>query len=180
MRGPSVVVMGVSGTGKTTVAEALARRTGRLYLEGDDFHPASNKERMGAGIALTDADRAPWLAALADRMTLAYREGTAVALSCSALRRAYRDVLRGAQGGCLFVHLTGEARELRRRMAERAARTDHYMPTSLLDSQLHVLEPLDADEAGVAIDTGGGPEATIEAVVRAVDGLHRLSRSTVR
>lgn len=160
--------MGVSGCGKSRIGARLAETRGIPFIEGDAFHSAGNVARMAAGIALTDADRRDWLQAL--RARLAERDGDVV-LSCSALRRAYRDVLRGegddVQDDVRFVHLAG-AREL---LAERMGnRPGHYMPGSLLDSQLATLEPLQADEAGITLDIAATPEQLVEQIQAWIDG----------
>ncbi|MFN0113390.1 MAG: gluconokinase [Paracoccaceae bacterium] len=136
-----IVVMGVSGSGKSTLGAALAGRLGIGYRDGDDLQPAANVEKMRSGIALTDADRWPWLDRVAD--TLA---GEApVVVSCSALRRVYRDRIRaGAGGQVAFVHLAGDREVLAERMR---ARRGHYMPVSLIDSQYAALEPPGPEEA---------------------------------
>lgn len=144
---PLVVVMGVSGSGKSTVAIELARRLGVPFCEGDDLHPPANVAKMKAGEPLDDADRAPWLAALNDWMH-AHREGGVV--SCSALRRRYRDRLReGLEPPPAFVLLDPPRAVLERRMA---ARRDHFMPASLLDSQLATLERPEADEQALRLE----------------------------
>lgn len=150
-----VVVMGVSGSGKTTVGRALADRLGWEYLEGDALHPPANVERMSAGVALTDDDRHDWLAAIADRLAAASTSGQGLVAACSALKRGYRDRLRAAAPGLHLVHLHGSRELLERRLG---ARTGHYMPASLLQSQLDTLEPPGGDEHpwryDVARDTG--------------------------
>lgn len=138
-----IVVMGVSGCGKSTLASAAAGRLGRPFLEGDDLHPPANRAKMAAGIALTDDDRWPWLRLVRSWMA----ENADGVVACSALRRAYRDLLRTA-GGVLFVHISVPAGDLRKRLAERRG---HWMPAALLDSQLAVLEPLAPGE-GVTLD----------------------------
>lgn len=146
-----VVVMGVSGTGKTTVAERLADRLGRVFVEGDSLHPPANVAKMSQGLPLDDEDRRPWLAALAGVLAEHDRAGTSTVLTCSSLRRAYRDVLRGGPAdpaSVFFVHLDAPAEVLARRMKER----EHFMPASLLRSQLDTLEPLGEDEAGARVD----------------------------
>ena len=153
-----LVVMGVSGTGKSTTAALLAERLGRPMIEGDDLHPAANVAAMHAGRALTDADRAPWLRAIRDAMTAA---GGSTVVTCSALRRAYRDVLRTAEGRVRFVHLVVPADELERRLTERRG---HFMPATLLASQLATLEPLQPDEDGIEL-TVDGAEATVDAIL---------------
>lgn len=143
------VIMGVSGCGKSSVGEQLASALHVTYLEGDDYHSAANVAKMSAGQPLTDDDRAGWLDALREQIALARERNEGLVLSCSSLKRRYRDVLRGGDPHLRFAHLHG-SREL---LAERmAARHNHYMPPSLLDSQLASLEPLQADEAGIVLD----------------------------
>ncbi|MFE3600857.1 gluconokinase [Streptomyces sp. NPDC059096] len=161
-----VVVMGVAGTGKTTVGPLLAAALGVPYAEGDDFHPPENIAKMSAGTPLEDADRWPWLDAIGDWAH--GRAGLGGVVSSSALKRAYRDRLRAAAPGAVFLHLAGERPLVERRMAERKG---HFMPTALLDSQYAALENLGADEAGVAVDVSGTPEEITE---RAVAALRRL------
>lgn len=144
-RGELLVVMGVAGAGKTTVGSALAARLGLPYADADDFHPAANVAKMRAGVPLDDEDRRPWLAAVGSWLT--GREAGGV-VSCSALRRSYRDVLRGRAPGARFVHLDGPAEVVAQRVA---ARTDHFMPPSLVASQVALLEPLADDEDGVTV-----------------------------
>ncbi len=161
-----VVVMGVAGTGKTTIGPLLAARLGVPYAEGDDFHPEANIAKMSAGTPLTDDDRWPWLDAIG---AWAHgRAGQGGVVSCSALKRSYRDRLRAAAPGVVFVHLAGDQALIEGRMAQRRG---HFMPTALLDSQFATLQPLEEDEAGVAVDVSGGPE---EIADRAVTALHDL------
>jgi gluconokinase len=165
----AVVVMGVCGTGKTTVGEALAGRLGCRFLEGDEFHPPENVEKMARGEALEDGDRWPWLDRLGDAIGAAVRaEGTAdphVVASCSALKRVYRDRLRARSGeAILFVLLDGDEAMLTKRMA---ARTDHYMPPSLLPSQLRTLERPAADEEALVLDAGNPPAVLVEKILAA-------------
>lgn len=163
MAGPTqhVVVTGVAGAGKSTVAQRLAADLGLELAEGDDFHPQANIEKMASGTALTDEDRRPWLEALADWTGERRAAGQGTVLTCSALRRAYRDVLRRAAPGTFFVHLYGDPAVLRRRLESR----EHFMPVSLLDSQLATLEPLGPDESGVALDV----DATVDEIVARVE-----------
>lgn len=156
-----IVVMGVSGSGKTTVATAVAASLGRPLAEGDSFHSAAHRAQMARGVPLTDEDRRPWLAALRDWMD-AHPSGV---LTCSALRRAYRDLLRPA----FFVELTVPAEVLAERMS---ARTDHFMPASLLPSQLDLLEPLEPDEDGVTVDASRPAEAVIAKARGALERAH--------
>ena len=152
------VMMGVCGCGKTTAALSLQKHLNQCsYAEGDDFHTQANRDKMGAGIPLTDEDRYPWLCNLRDWMTEQAQSGAAYTIvTCSALKRQYRDILRGAQGKTAFIHLTPpQTINLERMMA----RQGHYMKADMLDSQLEILEELGADEYGVKIDNPGSPEA---------------------
>lgn len=161
-----VVVMGVAGTGKTTIGPLVARALGVPYAEGDDFHPPANVAKMSAGVPLEDDDRLPWLDAIG--RWAQERAGLGGVVSSSALKRAYRDRLRAAAPGLVFLHLTGDRELIERRMGERRG---HFMPTALLDSQFATLQPLQADETGVAVDVAGTPE---EITDRAVAALRRL------
>lgn len=141
------VVMGVAGCGKSTVGEALAPGLGGIYFDGDNFHPSENIAKMSRGEPLTDADRWPWLRRIGAE--IAAQKGIVVC-GCSALRRVYRDVIREASGEpVLFIHLAGSRELIERRMA---ARSRHFMPLSLLESQFATLEPPDADEDAVSIE----------------------------
>ncbi|MFF8930816.1 gluconokinase [Streptomyces longwoodensis] len=167
MRTPHVVVvMGVAGTGKTTIGPLLAARLGVPYAEGDDFHPRANIAKMTAGVPLDDEDRWPWLDAIG--AWAHERAGLGGVVSCSALKRSYRDRLRAAAPGVVFVHLTGDRALIEDRMSHRQG---HFMPTALLDSQFATLQPLGADEAGVDVDVAGGPEEIAERAVAALDRL---------
>lgn len=152
-RGLAVVVMGVAGCGKTTVAAALAARVGGAFIEADALHSPAAVAQMRVGVPLTDVDRAPWLDRVAGRMrdTAATGHGPVFA-ACSALRRSYRDRLRAGIGpncSVVFVHLDVVRSDLAARIS---GRPDHFMPVALLDSQLATLEPLGADEPGLTID----------------------------
>lgn len=162
-RQPVLVVMGVSGSGKSTMAAHLAERLGWDFLEGDDLHPLPNVEKMAAGISLNDDDRAPWLDAVAAWITEHTAADKPGIVTCSALKRRYRDVLRGQN--VVFVHLVGTKGLLGARMA---ARVDHFMPTSLLDSQLETLEELDSDEQGILVDATRTPAEGVAAVLKAL------------
>ncbi|GHE01953.1 gluconokinase [Streptomyces alanosinicus] len=167
MRTPQVVVvMGVAGTGKTTIGPLLAARLGVPYAEGDDFHPRANIDKMSAGVPLDDSDRRPWLDAIGQWAH--GRAGLGGVVSSSALKRSYRDRLRAAAPGIVFVHLTGDRKLIEDRMTQRRG---HFMPTALLDSQLATLQPLEPDEAGVAVDISGGPEEIAERAVKALEAL---------
>ncbi|MCP2288624.1 gluconokinase [Nocardia amikacinitolerans] len=163
-RAPRVVVMGVSGSGKSTVGDRLARALRVEFAEGDDFHPPANLAKMTAGEPLTDADRAPWL----DRVAawLAEQSGRGGVVSCSALKRGYRDRLRAAAPDVLFLHLTATREELARRMSTRR---DHFMPPSLLDSQLAALEPLGTDERGIVVDATRPPADLVRETIAVLD-----------
>ncbi|MEU9053686.1 MULTISPECIES: gluconokinase [unclassified Streptomyces] len=165
-----VVVMGVAGTGKTTIGPLLAARLGVPYAEGDDFHPPANIAKMSAGTPLDDDDRWPWLDAIG---TWAYeRAGLGGVVSCSALKRSYRDRLRAAAPDLVFVHLAGDRALIEDRMSHRQG---HFMPTALLDSQFATLQPLQEDEAGVVVDVSGSPE---EITGRAASALTALPEPT--
>ena len=159
--------MGVAGAGKSSVGAALARALGVAYAEGDDWHPPENRARMAAGIPLTDEDRAPWLAALAGRIAESRREGTGLVLACSALKRRYRDVLRQS-GAIRFIYLRGT----RPLIAERLeGRSGHFMPATLLDSQLSALEEPAPDEDAWSYDvTAPVDEIVLDIVGRLVRG----------
>lgn len=162
MSGFVVVVMGVSGAGKSTVASLLAGRLGWDFIEGDGLHPAANVAKMAAGHPLTDEDREPWLAAVARWIDGELGAGRRGVITCSALRRSYRDRLRRPE--VLFVYLDVARTELEKRLARR---TGHYMPASLLASQLAALEPPAPDETAVTV-AAGSVEARVDAIVAAI------------
>jgi len=143
-----LVFMGISGSGKSTVARAVQERLGWEMAEGDDFHPPENVAKMREGTPLTDADRWGWLGSLADWTATRDLRGEPTIITCSALRRTYRDVLRRGGEGTFFVHATGDKHLILDRMNAR----DHFMPPSLLESQLDTLEPLQAGERGMDVD----------------------------
>lgn len=145
---PHIAVMGVSGVGKSTLGARLAAVLERPLIEADELHPPANIDKMSGAIPLTDADRAPWLATIADRLRECDERGQPAVLVCSLLRTSYRDALR-AESDLLFVHLVVDRPTLERRVSER---TGHFMPVSLLGSQLDALEPLQASEPGFEID----------------------------
>lgn len=155
----ALVVMGVAGSGKTTVAELLARQFGWQEAEADNFHSEANVAKMHDGIPLTDEDREPWLVTLRDWINS--RPGSVV-LTCSALKRSYRDVLRTSDADVKFLHLDGDAALIKERMGGRRG---HFMPMSLLDSQLATLEPLQPGEPGIAIDIDQPPEQIVAEAV---------------
>jgi len=154
-----VVVMGVSGCGKTTVGRALAAALGVPFIEGDELHPARNVALMASGTPLTDDDRRDWLQAVA--AALSHAADTGAVAACSALKRSYRDILRGRAPGLRFVHLVGERAVLEERMQRRSG---HYMPASLLQSQLDILEPPTQDEAAITLDLDASPDEVLQAV----------------
>jgi carbohydrate kinase (thermoresistant glucokinase family) len=156
---PLVIVMGVSGSGKTTVGKLLARRLKAEFLEGDELHPERNVERMASGIPLTDNDRRDWLRQIAQQLADAHASQHALVVSCSALKRSYRDTLRAASQQLVFVHLHGDKALLEARLR---GRTGHYMPASLLDSQLEILEAPGPDERAASFDAAPPPEMIAE------------------
>lgn len=162
MRVPTVVVMGVSGVGKTTVARLLAERLTVPFAEGDDFHPPANVARMAAGTPLDDADRGPWLAAVSSWLGARDAAGTGGVITCSALKRRYRDVLREGAPDAFFAHLSGASAVVGERLEQRAG---HFMPPGLLGSQYAALEPLAPDEQGAVYDVGPLPEQLVESVL---------------
>ena len=162
---PVVVVMGVSGSGKSTVGAHLAAAIGVPFVEGDDFHPPRNVQRMAAGTALTDADRQGWLEALAQRLREARALG--VVLACSALKRRYRDLLRAAAPTLTLVHVHGDAALLARRIGTRPG---HFMPPSLLASQVATLEPPAADEHAIPVDAAWPVARSVEHVMAQLAG----------
>jgi len=163
---PRWVVMGVSGAGKSKIGARLADALGVPFLEGDSFHPPENVARMSAGIPLNDDDRAGWLHALSAEIGRARERGEGLVLSCSSLKRRYRDLLRGADPDLRFAYLHGERAVLEQRMRSRPG---HYMPASLLDSQLRDLEPLQADEAGVQLDLTQTPQQLIDTILKSLE-----------
>ncbi len=162
---PLLTVMGVSGSGKTTVGAALAQRLRMPFADADDFHPAENVAKMSAGVPLTDDDRLPWLHVIGEWLAAHAEHGGVV--SCSALRRSYRDVLRAAAPGQLFVHLAGSPEVIARRVAGRPG---HFMPAALLASQFDTLEPLGADEHGLTLDLDRSVDDLVDDYLAATTG----------
>jgi gluconokinase len=168
-----VVVMGVAGCGKSVVGEALAARLGWRMIEGDRLHPPANVERMSAGLPLTDEHRWGWLDAIGAKIGAAEREGAGAVAACSALKRKYRDRLRGFAGSILFIHLAVDKATASRRVASRQG---HFMPASLVDSQFADLEPPGAGEEAITLD-GGQPVAETVAGTLAALGNHLAADS---
>jgi len=164
----AIIVMGVSGAGKSSIGERLAAKLGCGFVEGDRLHPASNVEKMAKGIPLTDEDRWPWLDLVGAELAAYLRRGESLVLSCSALKRTYRDRLRAAAGdGLRFVFLKGSRELLEVRMGER---TGHFMPLSLLQTQLATLESPEGEPGVVTVDI----DATLDEIVdRASAGLKK-------
>jgi gluconokinase len=165
---PRVVVMGPSGAGKSVIGEALAARLaerfpGLDFIDSDDLHPAANVEKMRAGIALEDQDRWPWLARVGEALAAATGAGRVIA--CSALRRAYRDAIRAACPDATFVELIVQADELGDRVSDRPG---HFMPATLLASQLGALEPLEDDESGIRVENTGPIDEVVTRVIAAL------------
>ena len=165
---PPMIVMGVSGSGKSTIGQDLADAADTDFIDGDDLHPRANKEKMAAGHPLNDEDRAPWLEIIADRIGAELAEGVPIVVACSALKRKYRDQLVSHAPTTVFVHLVG-SREL---IAGRQAHRHHeYMPNSLLDSQFATLEPLEDDERGVDVSIDQSPDEIVAETLRLVSDI---------
>lgn len=159
-----IVVMGVSGSGKSTIGRAIADRLGWEMAEGDDFHPQANLDKMASGRSLVDEDRWPWLETLARWTAERDEAGQSTVVTCSALRTVYRDILRRG-GDTFFVHLVGDKNLLMERMQGR----EHFMPPSLLESQLDTLERLAVDEPGMVQDVANPPERIANVVAAQLD-----------
>jgi gluconokinase len=158
-----LVIMGVSGSGKSTVGSLLAERLGWVFEEGDSLHPASNVEKMAAGIPLTDEDRWPWLARIADWIDNRLDTGESGIVTCSALKRSYRNLLNRRGSGVEFVYLSVELAELTERVEHREG---HFMPPSLLHSQLDTLEVPTASEPAIQVDAGPDARLVVDRILR--------------
>lgn len=156
--------MGVCGSGKSEVGRRVADALGAEFIEGDDFHSPANIAKMAAGTPLDDTDRAAWLQRLRQEIATARETGHGLVVSCSALKRRYRDLLRAGDPALRFAHLQGGRDVIAARLA---ARKDHYMPPALLESQLQALEPLQSDEAGVTLDIAAAPQQLAGAILNA-------------
>jgi carbohydrate kinase (thermoresistant glucokinase family) len=161
------VMMGVSGSGKTTIADGVAQREGWKLLEGDKFHPPANVEKMSHGHPLTDEDRWPWLRAIAAEIDAMRERGESAVVACSALKRAYRDILIGDRPDVVLVYLRGDKPLIAGRMA---ARKGHFMPPALLDSQFATLEEPGPAEHPLVVSIAPPPQAIIDDVVRQLQG----------
>ncbi len=162
MRAAAIIVMGVSGSGKSTIGALLAERLGWPFADADGFHPPENVAKMAAGIPLTDADRWPWLDAIAAHIGAARQAGQPVVVACSALRRAYRERLRAGHGDLLFLHLSGAPEVI---AARQAARQGHFMPPSLMASQFATLEDTVAEPDAVTVSVKASPHEVVEAAL---------------
>ena len=159
----ALIVMGVSGSGKSTVADALAKRLGWRYADGDTFHPASNVAKMSAGHPLTDEDRLPWLQAIADEIERVCKQGQHAVIACSALKRAYRDILLHGRDDLGFVFLKGTPELIAGRLA---ARKGHFMPPDLLASQFRTLEPPGASEHSITVSIEAPVADIVDDIIR--------------
>ena len=179
--GPVIaIVMGVSGSGKTTVSALLAAALGCQFQEGDDLHPAENVEKMQGGTPLTDADRLPWLRKIAEEIDSWRARGDSGVLTCSALERSYRDIVIGNRPGVTLVYLKGSYDLIRRRMA---ARHEHFMPVALLDSQFATLQEPTPNEHPITMDVGGRPTEIAAEIMHQLEerqGSGRRNESTSR
>jgi len=168
-----VIVMGVSGSGKTTVAALLAAALGCQFQEGDDLHPAENVEKMHGGTPLTDADRLPWLRKIAEEIDDWRARGQSGVLTCSALKRSYRDIIIGDRPDVTLAYLKGSYELIRRRMTRRH---EHFMPVALLDSQFATLQKPSPDEHPITVDVGGRPAEIAAEIVHQLEERQSASR----
>lgn len=161
----SFVIMGVSGSGKTTVGELLASQMAYSFIDADDLHPESNKELMAAGIPLTDVERLPWLDLVGEELTAYSAANSPLVVACSALKRSYRDQLRRHSPDTFFLFLDGTREQIQARIS---LRNHEFMPSSLLDSQFANLEPLQADERGMRIEIGDSPQSMCSGIIQSL------------
>jgi gluconokinase len=159
------VVMGVSGCGKSEIGRRLAKRLGIAYLEGDEHHSPESIAKMAAGVPLNDDDRREWLLTLQSRLRLAARRNEGMVLTCSALKRRYRDLLRIGDPALVFIHLHGDPQLIAARMKQRRG---HFMPEALLESQLRDLEPLGTDERAVRVDIAAKPYDIVDQIMQQI------------
>lgn len=159
----ALVVMGVSSSGKSTIAKALAERLGWRFADGDDFHPKANVEKQRQGQPLTDDDRWPWLQSIADEIDRATASGEKIVIACSALKRAYRDLLLHGRDDIRIVYLNGSRELIAKRMA---ARKNHFMPPTLLDSQFRTLEVPGPDERPITVSIDDAADGIVSAIIR--------------
>ncbi|WP_245515139.1 gluconokinase [Jiella endophytica] len=161
-RPTALIIMGPSGVGKSTTAELIAARLGWPFAEADEFHPKANIDKMTSGVALNDDDRAPWLAAIRDWISREAESGVSTVLTCSALKRSYRDILRQAGARVRFVALKADPELVASRLEHRRG---HFMPKSLLQSQFSDLQPLASDEDGVTVSVDATPEEVVRGIL---------------
>ncbi|RUQ99166.1 gluconokinase [Labedella endophytica] len=159
---PPIVVMGVSGSGKSTMGALLGERLDIPFIDGDDLHPDANREKMRAGEPLDDDDRLPWLHRIGELIDAGLVEGHPTIVACSALRKSYRDLIRRHAPDAIFVHLRGSSELIADRMG---ARDHEYMPTTLLGSQLATLEPIEPDEHGIVVDVTSAPDTLADQII---------------
>lgn len=165
----AIIIMGVSGSGKSSIGEGVAEKLGIHFIEGDALHPAANVEKMSKGIPLTDEDRWPWLETIGREITESLAKGEGIAVSCSALKRVYRERLRASAGGHLyFIYLDGSKELLTKRMGERKG---HFMPASLLESQLQTLEIPTGEPGVVTVDIDTTIDAIVDASVKSLKAI---------
>ncbi|WP_284980360.1 gluconokinase [Arthrobacter sp. fls2-241-R2A-200] len=169
---PVIVIMGVCGAGKSTVGAALAQRLGAKFVDSDSLHPRANVHKMTQGIPLTDEDRWPWLTLVGDELAAPHPDGIVVA--CSALKRAYRDAIRDTAPATTFIQLDVERSLLEERLTDRPG---HFMPATLLQSQLETLEPLDTNEAGVRVPPAQDIDASVDTIFGQLHALHEVSQN---
>jgi carbohydrate kinase (thermoresistant glucokinase family) len=165
MRPAAIIIMGVSGSGKSTIGALLAERLGWPFADADGFHPPPNVAKMASGQPLTDEDRWPWLDAIAAHIGAARKAGQPVVVACSALRRAYRDRLRAGHGDLIFLHLSGASEVI---AARQAARQGHFMPPSLMASQFATLEDTGDEPDAVAVSVADTPQSVVDAAMVAL------------